>query len=146
MQIDNPFDEFENLEKITSKLGEGNIREKRRYPRIDYIFDVKYEILPSTEKEEVMTKGKDISLGGVSFELKPEDKVNIGMFLIIKFSIKELEGELKAMGKVVRTWKEIDKENQIEKRFCAVKFTAIDPTDYEILNNFIKDYLSQKKN
>jgi c-di-GMP-binding flagellar brake protein YcgR len=145
VRMKEPFDEYENLDEIAARLGESTFREKRRYPRVDYIFDVKYEILPSPkEKEEILTKGKDISLGGVSFELRTEDDVKVGMFLIVRFSIQELAGELKAMGKVVRVWKQIDNENNIEKKYCAVKFTAIDPTDYDILNKFIKDYLSQK--
>jgi c-di-GMP-binding flagellar brake protein YcgR len=143
MQTNENFEDFENLDAITSKLDQ-SFRERRRYPRIDYIFDVKYEVLPSTTKEETITKGKDISLGGVSFELKENQDIKIGMFLVVKFSIKELSGELKAMGKVVRTWKEMDNNQKKERKFCAVKFTAVDPTDYEILNNFIREHLSNK--
>ncbi len=143
MQINGNFEDYENLDAITSKLNQ-SFREKRRYPRIDYIFDVKYEVLPTTTKQEIMTKGKDISLGGVSFELKEDQNIKIGMFLVVKFSIKELSGELKAMGKVVRIWKEMDNSQQKERKFCAVKFTAIDPTDYEILNNFIRENLSNQ--
>jgi len=143
MQINENFEDYENLDAITSKLDQ-SFREKRRYPRIDYIFDIKYEVLPTTTKQEIMTKGKDISLGGVSFEVKDNQEIKIGMFLVVKFSIKELSGELKAMGKVVRTWKEMDNSQQKERKFCAVKFTAVDPTDYEILNNFIREHLSNK--
>jgi c-di-GMP-binding flagellar brake protein YcgR len=143
MQTNENFEDYENLDAITEKIDQ-SIREKRRYPRIDYILDVKYEVLPSSTKQETITKGKDISLGGVSFELKENQDIKIGMFLVVRFSIKELNGELKAMGKVVRTWKEIENNQQEERKFCAVKFTAIDPTDYEILNNFIRDHLSKK--
>ncbi len=146
MAIHKDFDDYENMEQITSKLEkEGTFREKRRYPRIDYIFQVKYELLPTTDikKQETETTGKDISLGGVSFQL--EQDLKIGAFVILKLFIKELSGELKAMGKVVRTWEELDTNTNTTKKYCAIKFTAIDPTDYEIINQFIKNYNSQQK-
>lgn len=115
-------------------------REKRKYPRVDLIFNIEYEFIKEFSNEHHQTHsgiGKDISLGGISFDCTNDTNIKEGDILFIKFSIPELEGNLKAMGKVIRTWYE---EN---KKFCAVKFTGVNPVDYEILNNFINEFLKQ---
>lgn len=143
MQLDEENMEIDNLEQITKNLDKNpSNKEKRKYPRIDIIFDVNYEVL-IPEKKEVHTHGKDLSLGGISFEISQNDDLKTGMFIIVRFSIKELEGELKAMGKIVRIWRSFSKEENKEKTYCAVKITGIDPIDYEILNSFIREYLSK---
>ncbi|MFN3603804.1 MAG: PilZ domain-containing protein [Leptonema sp. (in: bacteria)] len=116
------------------------IREKRKYPRLDLIFDIQYELLKDISEEEVKSyegKGKDISLGGMSFECKGIKKIQEGDIIFIKLSLQELEGNLNAMGRIVRIWEENN------KTFCAVKITTMDPVDYEILNNIIRENLNQ---
>lgn len=112
-------------------------REKRKYPRVDLIFNIEYEFIKEFSNEQSHAHigiGKDISVGGISFDCTNDTNIKEGDILFIKFFIQELEGNLKAIGKVIRIWYE---EN---KKFCAIKFTGIDPIDYEILNNFIQEF------
>ncbi len=113
-------------------------RERRKYPRIDLIFKVEYELLKnmSNNKMEVSSgKGKDISLGGISFECNKSTDLKNGDMVLVNLSIPELEGNLNAMGRIIRVWEEEG------KTFCALKFTTIDPVDYEILNRMIQENL-----
>lgn len=103
--------------------------ENRKFPRADTIFKLNY----GTERSpsfEAMTR--DISLGGISFksneEFEPGDQIEL------KFSIKELSGEIKAKGRVVRSWSEGGDP------FTAVEFIEINSSDHEILENFFKSY------
>ncbi|MCS7205219.1 MAG: PilZ domain-containing protein [Leptospiraceae bacterium] len=116
-------------------------REKRKYPRVDKIFEVNYELLNSPDRHFVSSQSKDISLGGISFQINQD--IPIGSYMLVKFSLKELKGELKAIGRVVRIWLDVNNE-QKERKYCAVKFTAMEPTDYQILNSLIQSYLENK--
>lgn len=111
-------------------------RERRRYPRIDLIFKIECELLKNItdNKAEILKgEGKDISLGGISFKVAPNSSFSVGDMVLVKLSIPELEGNLNAMGRIIRIWKE--KENTI----CAMKFTTIDPVDFEILSRIIEE-------
>ncbi len=143
MNLENNYDELGiEAERVLKK--ESTSQDRRKYVRIDYIFDVDYEILLEIQNNKEKGITKDISLGGVAFQISSLDtKLQKDSIIVIRLSIKELIGELKAVGRVVRIWEE---ENQgIKKKFCAVKFVTIDPYDYEILEDFIDQYLKKQK-
>lgn len=120
-------------------MEKGEFVERRKFPRVDIIFKVQYHVQPNFEKKELEGVGKDVSLGGASFEINEE--IPAGTVVSLRFSLAGVEGEIKAMGRVVRVWK----EKETEKFLCAVEFTAIDPFDYDILISIIDEYMKLKK-
>ncbi|MBW7857389.1 MAG: PilZ domain-containing protein [Leptonema sp. (in: Bacteria)] len=119
--------------------------DRRRFPRADLVFRVKYRSIKSVtpindedeELDQLQTEtGRDISLGGVSFEATnpPES----GEVLHLSFYFDELPGEIAAIGRVVRSW------NAPGAILTAVKFTVIDPDDCNILSTYIEQYEKSK--
>lgn len=103
--------------------------DKRRYPRADLVFRLKYAAHDQTRE----TVSRDISGGGISIEVG--SALLSGTELDLNFSIDGLPGEITARGRVIRSWQEAG------KIFCALEFTAIDESDREIVEDFIKAHL-----
>lgn len=116
--------------------------DRRRFPRADLVFRVKYRSKISTsatndEPDQLQTEaGRDISLGGVCFEATNPPEA--GEVLQLSFYFDELPGEIVAIGKVVRSW------NSSGSILTAVKFTVIDPDDCSILSTYIDEYEKSK--
>ena len=110
--------------------------EKREYPRADLVFKLKF----STRSSSINTIGmsRDISGGGISFDAGSEIEPDTTLDLV--FSIEGLSGEILAEGQVVRSWKEVD------RIFTALEFKNIDPSDHEIILDFITRYLEEFHN
>lgn len=111
--------------------------ERRRFPRADLVFRVRYRPIRSTEPSpesapSAFAEGRDISLGGVSF--RSSQDLQSGDVVHMAFYFDELPGEISAMGRVVRVWEEP------EEKLVAVRFTVIDPDDCSILDTYIKEF------
>ena len=96
------------------------------------VFKLKYDAETQGAAE---VDADTLSVGGVSFRTTGE--VPIGTVLNLDFSIEGLAGEIKARGKVVRSW------NVENLNFAAIEFTDIDDSDLEIIKDFIDSYLKE---
>lgn len=104
--------------------------EKRRYPRADLVFKLKYFQDQGSSWSAVT---KDISEGGVSFETKTLQTE--GSELTLAFALEGLQGEIVARGQVIRSWEESG------RHYTAVLFTKIDESDREIIYQYIHDHM-----
>lgn len=117
--------------------GAGDGSERRRFPRADLVFRVRYRSIRSGPVSADVPNpsratGRDISLGGVSF--RRTDVLDVGDVLHMSFYFDELPGEIAAVGRVIRSWDESDEP------LVAVRFTVIDPDDCNILDSYIRQY------
>jgi hypothetical protein len=74
--------------------------DKRKYPRIENIFKLNYEI----QRGKIATFSKDVSAGGVAFAT--DELLDENTMLALTFMIEGLPGEITANGKVIRSWQE----------------------------------------
>jgi len=123
-----------------NQQSELDMSERRRYPRADLVFRVRYRsidpaVAPSLSEPDLQgAVGRDISLGGVSFRVS-EDTV-IGDTVHMAFYFDELPGEISAIGSVIRIWPEPG------EKIVAVRFSVIDPDDCSILSTYIEEFES----
>ena len=111
--------------------------DKRKFPRLSFDVELKYEILnlspPATQKSRV----KNISAGGLCLMLF--EKVKVGTILRIELSLPTKDEPIVAKGKVV--W--IEKFEIISVKFtsttydCGIEFVDISPRDQQIINHHI---------
>jgi len=111
--------------------------DKRQYPRAEVEFHLKYAPLRSESNDyHEASLHRDVSTGGISYvtdDAAPEN----GKFQDLMFTIDGLPGEIKAQGKVIRTWKEGD------RTIVALEFTRINSADSVTLQDFIEDQLRE---
>ena len=111
--------------------------DKRKFPRLSYDVELKYEALnlssPKTQKSRV----KNISVGGLCIMIF--EKVKVGTLLKIEFSLLNEDKPIVAKGKVV--W--VEKFEIISTEFfsvsynCGIEFVNIRPQDQEIINHHL---------
>ncbi len=90
--------------------------ERRRFPRADISFDLKYSVEP---EQTFLTLSRDISHGGISFQT--DELQRLGTDLELRLGRTGQSEVIRAAGKVVRSWREGPAS------FAAVAFTRIDP-------------------
>lgn len=105
--------------------------DKRKYPRADLVFYVRYAPIPDFAIE---TTAKDISRGGIAFS--PEGPLAEKSTIEVFFSLPGVQGEIQATGKVVRAW------NDSGKHFAAIEFLTIDQNDELIITEYLEAFFS----
>lgn len=75
--------------------------ERRKFPRLNFRIDFKYNILNKTRFKDETAETKNISAGGIAIILL--NKVEIGDKLNLKFYLPETNIAIKTTGKVVWT-------------------------------------------
>jgi c-di-GMP-binding flagellar brake protein YcgR len=111
--------------------------DKRKFPRLSYDVELKYEILnlssPTTQKSRV----KNISVGGLCIMIF--EKVKVGTLLKIEFSLLPKDKTIVAKGRVV--W--VEELEIISTDFfsasydCGIEFVDISPQDQESINHHV---------
>ena len=111
--------------------------DRRRYPRADLVFSLTY----SLEEAQVETLSRDLSGDGVSFLCKT--LVPLGTKIAISFGLEGVPGEIRATGRVVRSWEEGG------SHFAAMHFTEIDEVERLIVLDYslsASDEAARQKN
>ena len=101
--------------------------DRRKFPRIDLAFDVKYNT--TDEQKSKNTHAQDVSAGGVAF--RTEKKYPEGTYVRLKLSQPDLTNELEFVGRVVRS---LDRDDRI---YTAIEFTEVNIASLEILESII---------
>jgi c-di-GMP-binding flagellar brake protein YcgR len=111
--------------------------DKRKFPRLSYDVELKYEVLnlssPTTQKSRV----KNISVGGLCIMIF--EKVKVGTLLKIEFSLLPKDKTIVAKGRVV--W--VEELEIISTDFfsasydCGIEFVDISPQDQESINHHV---------
>lgn len=101
--------------------------DRRKYPRIDLAFDVKYNT--TDEPKARNSNAQNVSTGGVAF--KTEKQYSEGTYVRVKLSQPDLTNELEFVGRVVRS---LDREGSI---YTAIEFTEVNMASLEILESII---------
>ncbi len=100
--------------------------EHRKYIRLKTPIGIVYKAArKGVQRKPVLTFGRDLSGGGVSFMVK--DELRCGALLEIEIQIPHLTDPIRAIGEVV--WYTHEKERDREVREAGVRFRDIEPAD-----------------
>lgn len=107
------------------------IHERRKYIRLEYPFLVKYKPHVGPVPENNLSMTKNISTGGVLFEVK--ERLNMSEVLDLIIDIPSSDKLIEAAGKVVR----IEKLDNMRYE-AGVKFIEIAKNDIEWLEKHVE--------
>jgi len=114
-----------------------NVKERRRYPRLDVYHLAKYRLISQPESDLITAHIKDIGGGGVCLLLNEEIPVNSTIQIYINFP--ELTQPIPCIAKIA--WvKRIDK---LKKYKAGVEFLEIEDIFRDIIINRI-EYVREK--
>ncbi|MCB1172089.1 MAG: PilZ domain-containing protein [Leptospiraceae bacterium] len=110
-------------------------QEKRRYPRADIKFELKYFL---DENAYMQFFHRDISGSGISFQTDKEYPA--GMLMQVCVLIGGDKSEIQASGTVVRSWTESD-----GNIYTAIDLERIESNDQQLINRVVTDYLDLER-
>lgn len=106
--------------------------ERRKYIRLEYPFLVKYKPHVGTVPENDLSMTKNISAGGILFEVK--EKLNMSEVLDLVIDIPSSDKLIEATGKVVR----IEELDSMGRYDVGMEFIEIAKEDMEWLEKHVE--------
>jgi c-di-GMP-binding flagellar brake protein YcgR len=106
--------------------------DKRRYPRIDLVFDLKVTRSSEDPDATVSVIPLNVSACGVSF--KCNTPLTEGSSITVNLAFPEISGEIVTDARVVRIW------NESDGYYAAVEFVSIQDDDRLIIDEYINYY------
>lgn len=120
---------------------EKNIRERRKYVRLQASVEVKYEIIG--KPGEIKVFSKDISAGGLCIVTKENLSPDTPLQLEIVFP--DLKDPIRALARVIWQRRVNPQEGQAQAYFeTGIEFTGISDFDRFNINRYIKERIESK--
>ncbi len=110
--------------------------DKRKFPRLSFNVDVKYEVIRGRSPKAKESQSKNISAGGLCVMIL--EKVRVGTLLNLEFSLPDSDTTIIAKGKVM--WVEKISIYAAESHVsydCGVAFVDIPPGDREKISHHV---------
>ena len=110
--------------------------DKRKFPRLSFNVEVKYELLRGRSPKAKKSQAKNISAGGLCVMIL--EKIRAGTLLNLEFSLPDADTPIIATGKVV--WVEklsIYGAEPLVSYDCGVSFVDITPGDREKISRHV---------
>ena len=111
--------------------------EKRRFPRVESRFPLKFRDLRKTEEEYTGTVSKNVSEGGIRFRC--DRFISLARRLVIELNLPELGRPVRVVSKI--TWiKKLPTGDDYE---VGNQFLEISREDRNIIKNFVEGNLTE---
>ena len=118
-------------------MSNSNFNEKRRFPRIEGRFPLKYRDLRKAEEESRGSISKNLSEGGVRF--RSDRFISLACRLVVELNLPALPKPIKAISKV--TWiKKLPAGDDYE---IGNQFLEITREDKNIIQDFVEKQLEK---
>lgn len=113
-----------------------SVEERRKFPRLPLNVSVEYTILAHKEAENILTRSKNISAGGIRIILL--EKVEPGTLLELKISFPESKDPIVSTGRVAWIDEFIVGDSKEGKAYEAgIEFKEIDSRDREKIKKYV---------
>jgi len=111
-------------------------KDKRKYPRLSFGADVRYEVVRGPSRIDRESQSRNISAGGIC--LMFSDKLRVGTLLNMTFLLPDEDRSVTARGRVA--WSEklaIYSQEPTDSWDCGIEFTDISAGDREKISRHV---------